>query len=150
MKSILNATDPDLTRFLVKHKGKLLLWDGWCDVTAVPQGTIEYYDNVVKTTFAGNAGEAQKRIRLFIAPGMGHCGRGPGPNEWDRLTPMIDWVENGKAPEFVVATHSTNGKVDNERPLCPYPKHAVYSGPQGEGNSPANWVAANFTCRSTP
>ena len=44
-------------------------------------------------------------------------------------------------------THSTKGKVDNERPLCPYPKQAVYTGPQGGQNDPANWVAANFTCR---
>ncbi|MCZ6485879.1 MAG: tannase/feruloyl esterase family alpha/beta hydrolase, partial [Acidobacteria bacterium] len=85
--------------------------------------------------------------RLFLAPGMGHCGGGPGPNTWDKLAPLVDWVENGNAPEFVVATHSTDGVVDNERPICAYPEIAVYSGPAGGGNDPANWVASNFTCQ---
>lgn len=147
MMSIMNATDPDLTRFLVRNNGKLLLYHGWCDAGPAPDGTVEYFNNVVKTTFAGDAGEAGKRVRLFMVPGMGHCGGGPGPNSWDKLAPLVDWVEKAKAPDVVVATHSTGGKVDNERPVCAFPRKAVYTGPPGGQNLPANWIAANFACR---
>lgn len=147
MKAVMDATDPDLKRFLLKKNGKLLLYHGWCDAGPAPDGSIAYFQDVVKTTFAGNLDEAQKHIRLFMAPGMGHCRGGNGPNEWDKLAPLVDWVENGKAPDSMVATHSTDGKVDNERPLCPYPKKAVYIGPRGGQNDRANWVAANFACK---
>ena len=63
-------------------------------------------------------------------PGMGHCGGGPGPNDWDPLAPLVQWVENGTAPEHVVATHSTDGRVDNERRVCAYPQVARYTGPR--------------------
>jgi len=147
MMSIMNATDPDLTRFLIKHNGKLLLYHGWCDAGPSPEGTIEYYNSILKTTFAGKTEEAQKRIRLFMIPGMGHCGGGPGPNNWDKLKPLVDWVENARLPDLLVATHTSGGKVDNERPVCAFPRTAVYTGPWGGQNTPSNWVAANFTCR---
>jgi len=147
MMSIMNATDPDLTRFLKKKDGKLILYHGWCDTSPSPDGSVEYFKSVVETTFGGNADEARKRIRLFMAPGMGHCGGGPGPNAWDKLAPLVEWVENGKAPDFVVATHAADGKVDNERVICAYPQKAVYTGPANGQNIRANWTAANFTCR---
>lgn len=56
-------------------------------------------------------------------------------------------MKNGKAPDFLVATHSTNGVVDNERKVCAYPQRAVYTGPPGGENDRANWVQTNFTCR---
>ncbi len=59
----------------------------------------------------------------------------------------VEWMENGKAPDFIVATHSTDGVVDNERPTCAYPKKAVYKGPAGGQNDPANWAVSNFTCQ---
>ena len=74
-------------------------------------------------------------------PGYLHCRGGPGPNEFDAQAAIEAWVEHGVAPETIVATHATNGKVDRSRPLCPYPKVAVYSG-TGDFND-----AANFTCR---
>jgi len=67
-------------------------------------------------------------IRLFYAPGMGHCGGGEGPNVFDALTALEQWREQGKAPASILATHSTNGKVDRTRPLCPYPQIATYKG----------------------
>ena len=82
-----------------------------------------------------------------MAPGMGHCGGGAGPNSWDKLTPLVDWVEHGMAPDAVIATHSTDGQVDNERPLCAAPQQARYRGPAGGQNDPANWTAANFSCQ---
>jgi feruloyl esterase len=142
-----NATDPDLARFLIRPKGKLLLYHGWNDPGPAPAATIDYFTKVIQKTFSGKSDEAQKQMRLFMAPGMEHCAGGPGPNTWDKLAPMVDWVQNGKAPDLIVARHSTNGRVDNERPLCPYPKQAVYTGAPGGQQNPANWVAANFTCR---
>lgn len=146
MKSMMAATDPDLTRFLIKNNGKFILYHGWGDGGPPPLGSVTYYENVVKTTFGGNMNATRERIRLFMVPGMGHCRGGPGCDSWDKLAPLVDWVEKGKVPDFLVATHSTNGKMDNERPLCPYPQRAVYAGP-GNANDPANWVAKNFTCR---
>ena len=87
----------------------------------------------------------REQVRLFLAPGMGHCRGGNAPATWDRLAPLVAWVENGTAPDTIVATDATDGTVDNERPLCPYPEHPVYTGPTGGENDPANWVAANFS-----
>ncbi len=147
MRSITDATDPDLERFLLKNDGKLILYHGWSDPGSHTEPTVDYYKDVVTTTFAGDMEAARNHARLFMAPGMAHCRGGPGPNTWDKLSPLVDWVENGNASDFVVATHSTDGVIDNERPLCAYPELAVYSGPSGGENDPANWVAANFTCQ---
>ncbi len=148
MASITNADDPDLTRFLVKNGGKLILAHGWGDATgAHPEPTLDYYKDIVATTFKDDLHAARDRIRLFMFPGVGHCGGGPGPNRWFTLGPLVDWVENGNAPDFLVATHSTDGVVDNERRICAYPEQAVYTGPVGGENDPSNWVESNFTCQ---
>ena len=147
MKSITDATDPDLTRFLIKNGGKFILYHGWADGGPSPEATLDYYKEVVDVTFSGDLEKAREDMRLFVIPGMRHCGGGPGPNTWDRLPPLVEWVEKGKAPDFFVATHSTNGVVDNERPLCAYPQRAIYVGPEGGQNRAANWTASNFTCQ---
>ena len=147
MKSITDATDPDLERFLLKNNGKLILYHGWSDPGCHAEPTVDYYKDVVTTTFEGDIEAARNHTRLFMAPGMGHCRGGVGPNEWDKLAPLVDWVENGIAPEYVVATHSTDEVVDNERRLCAYPELAVYTGPAGGENDPTNWVEGNFTCQ---
>ena len=147
MMSIFDAIDPDLTRFLVQNHGKLILYHGWSDFSPAPEPTLDYYQDVVSTTFGGDLEAARDRTRLFMVPGMGHCRGGPGPNAWDKLPPLVEWVEKGKAPDSIVATHRTDGVVDNERPICPYPEQAVYTGPAGGENDRANWVATNFTCR---
>lgn len=147
MRRITNATDPDMRRFLIDHEGKLLLYHGWADANAAPQPILDYYEQVVARTFGGDLPAATEHVRLFMVPGMNHCSGGPGPDEWDRLAPMIDWVEKGQAPERIVARHRTDGKVDNERPICVYPGAAHYTGPKGGADEPRNWVAGNFTCR---
>ena len=86
--------------------------------------------------------ETQNFLRLFMAPGMGHCGGGPGPNTLDALSSLEQWVEKAKAPDQIIATHSTNGKADRARPLCPYPQTAKYKG-TGDTGDPSN-----FTCTS--
>jgi feruloyl esterase len=147
MMEITDAKDPDLRPFLVQNDGKLILYHGWRDSTVPPEPTVDYYKQVLATAFKGDPEAAQERVRLFMVPGMDHCRGGPGPDTWDKLAPLVNWVENGKAPDFLVATHSTNGAGDNERKLCPFPQHAVYTGPAGGESNRANWVAGNFTCR---
>ena len=147
MRSITDATDPDLSRFLVENDGKLVLYHGWADALVVPQPTLTYYDDVVETTFNGDMAAARERARLFMVPGMGHCRGGNGPDTWDRLRPLVDWVERGVAPDALIATHQTNGQVDNERPVCAVPQRAVYTGPAGGADDPVNWVQENFACR---
>ena len=82
--------------------------------------------------------------RFFIAPGMGHCAGGPGPNQFDAIGALEQWVEKGMAPDKLIATHSTNGKVDRTRPLCMYPLVARY---KGTGSIDE---AANFACVAAP
>jgi feruloyl esterase len=146
MKSLMNADDPDLTRFLRRRNGKLVLWHGWNDAGAPPEPTLDYYQAMVATTFGGELDSAREHARLFMFPGMGHCGGGPGPNDWDPLAPLVAWVEDGAAPDYVVARRVTDGSVDNVRRVCAYPRVARYAGPAGGHNDPANWVAGNFTC----
>ena len=80
-------------------------------------------------------------MRLFMVPGMGHCGGGEGPNTFDMMGPLEQWVEKGEAPGRVVASHSTNNKIDRTRPLCAYPRVARYT---GKGSIDE---AENFTCQ---
>src|SRR5258705_13271904 len=96
-----------------------------------------YYDRVVKTIGQKAVDDS---IRLFYAPGMGHRGGGEGPNVFDALTPLEQWREQGKAPSSILATHSTNGKVDPTRPPCPHPQFAHYKGTGSIAQ------AANFFC----
>jgi len=100
--------------------------------------TIKYYGSVVKNL--GGADKSADRVRLFLAPGMGHCGGGEGPSAFDKVGPLEQWVEHGKAPEALVASHAAGGKIDRTRPLCPYPQVAKY---KGTGSIDE---AANFTC----
>ena len=147
MMNILDATDPDLTRFLIRENGKLILYHGWADPGRQSQPTVDYYDSVVEKTFDGNLQAAQEKIRLFMIPGMGHCRGGPGLGEWDGLPALVEWLEQEAAPRSIVGQHRTDGIVDNRRPVCTYPEQAVYTGPAGGQNDPANWIESNFSCR---
>jgi len=147
MRSITNATDPDLGRFIHDNGGKLMLYHGWADGGPAPEVTVDYYQDVVETTFGGDLEEARDHARLFMIPGMYHCRRGPGPTEWDRLAPLAAWVEQGIAPDYLVGQHRTEGEVDNERRICAFPQASVYTGPSGGQDDPDNWVEGNFTCR---
>jgi tannase/feruloyl esterase len=136
--------------------GKLILYHGWGDDAISPLNTINYFKLVVdKTTGGPKAADAlapedakfqqaaQKTgdfMRLFMVPGMNHCGGGPGPNTFDALSALSSWVEKKQPPDMLLGTHLTNGTPDLTRPLCPYPQAAKYSG-QGDVRS-----AANFSC----
>jgi len=147
MRAITNATNPDMRRFLIDEGGKLLLYHGWGDANAGPEPVLDYYQDVVATTFGGDADAAGDAVRMFMVPGMYHCRGGPGPSEWDRLAPLVDWVERGVAPDRIVAQHRSDGAVDNERPVCPFPQTAHYTGPAGGASDSRNWIAENFTCQ---
>jgi feruloyl esterase len=134
----MNATNPDMNAFF-SHGGKLLLYHGWSDPQVPPLNTIKYFNSVVKNL--GGADKAADRVRLFLAPGMGHCGGGEGPSVFDKVGPLERWVEQSKAPDTLIATHVTDGKVDRTRPLCSYPQVATYKG-SGSIDDAASFVCA--------
>ncbi len=133
-----NAINSDLSKFF-GHKGRLLMYHGWSDQLIAPGNSIDYYNSVAKK--AGGVAKLDQNVRLFMAPGMAHCNGGDGPNSFDAVTLLEQWVEQSKAPDKMIATHATAGKTDRSRPLCPYPQTAVYSG-SGDTND-----AANFSCK---
>jgi feruloyl esterase len=90
----------------------------------------------------GDKGKVDVSYRLFMVPGMAHCGGGEGPNTFDMIAALERWVENGTAPDQIIATHTTNGKPDRTRPLCPYPQIAAYNGTGSIDD------AASFGCRA--
>jgi len=153
MAPILNATDADLTRFK-ERGGKLILYHGWNDA-AIPAGnTIHYYQSVLKKMGRDNGAEF---VRLYMVPGMQHCGGGPGPDMFGQMgvaqgDPQHDldaslerWVEQGIAPDQIIAAKYKTGSdpasgVIRTRPLCPYPAVAHV---RGTGSTDA---AANFVC----
>jgi feruloyl esterase len=135
----LAAVDPNLTTF-AQHGGKLLMYHGWSDQDIAPQASINYYKSVLTTT--KGPGKASDWVRLFMVPGMGHCSGGEGPNTFDMISALDPWVDQGKAPEQILASHSNAaGSVERTRPLCPYPQVARYT---GKGSIDE---AANFVCK---
>ena len=135
----LNATNADLSDFSAAG-GKLIMWHGWADAALTAFRSIAYLEEAADKTKHGN--RLDEFFRLFLAPGMHHCGGGPGPNTLDALSALESWVEHGIAPEQIVATHRTaTGTVDRTRPLCAYPKEATFRG----SGSPDE--ASNFVCR---
>ena len=140
----LDATDPDL-RPLRDRGGKLLLYHGWSDADISPLGTIAYYEQVVALLGEGKdevtaLAETQDFFRLFMVPGMGHCRGGPGPDRFDGLTALEQWVEEAVAPERIIASKLEDGEVVRTRPLCPYPQVARWNGTGSTDD------AANFAC----
>jgi feruloyl esterase len=121
----INALDAVLQP-LIAHGGKLIQYHGWSDPQISPNNSTQYYAEAVKAL--GGEDKVQTGYRLFMVPGMGHCGGGEGPNTFDMVSALEDWVERGKARDRITASHSINGAVDRTRPLCPYPQVAVYKG----------------------
>jgi feruloyl esterase len=140
----LGAVNYDLSGYKARG-GKLVMYTGWADPVAAPMDVLKYYENATKTM--GGAEKTQEFYRFFMAPGMGHCGGGPGPNTFDVQSALEDWVEHGKAPEKIIASHITDGKTDRTRPLCPYPQVAKWKG-TGSTDDAANFVCAISTATS--
>jgi hypothetical protein len=133
-----DAIDPDLSAFR-RTGGKLILWHGWADQAIPPTGTVAYYQAVQDRM--GGLTATQQFARLYMFPGVFHCGGGPAPNSFDLLTPLMNWVENAAAPTRITATETTNGTVVRTRPVFPYPLVARYTG-TGNINDATNFVPA--------
>jgi feruloyl esterase len=159
---VVNAMDADLKRF-TQHGGKLILFHGWSDQIVSPSDSIVYFDRI--NGIAASSGDREPNrpgsafSRLFMAPGVGHCQGGGGPDSFgqasavaaigdpaqDIIAALDRWVVSGTAPEEIVASKiGQQGTVLAARPLCAYPKVAKYKG-QGDPNS-----AASFACVTAP
>ena len=133
--AIINATNPNLDAF--KSKGhKLVIWHGWSDAGLSPLGTIKYYESV-----KAHDPKMDQYVRMFMLPGVLHCGGGPGPDNADWAAAIDGWVDGGKAPERIIAQKGAGASATRTRPLCAYPQHAVYT---GTGSTDQ---AENFVCR---
>jgi feruloyl esterase len=146
LAGVLNSTDPDLKKFKDRG-GKLILYHGWSDAAIPPVNAIHYYESVVSKMGAAPSNEF---VRLYMVPGMQHCGGGPGPNTFWSTNPtargdaqhdmeaaLENWVEGGPGPGPIVAAHGT----ERTRPLCPYPQVAKWNGTGSIDD------AANFSCK---
>lgn len=136
--------DGDVPRAAARFLGqgrKLIMYHGFSDGWITPFTTIQYYRALA--SLAGGYDELEKNARLFMVPGMYHCSGGPGPNTFDTLTAIENWVEKGTAPEAIVATKYTNDTqaqgVARTMPLCKFPDVAHYDG-SGSVNDAANWT----------
>jgi feruloyl esterase len=132
---VTKSVDPNLREFF-RRGGKLLQYHGWTDPSISPLNSINYYHSVVD--FMG--GGVRKSYRLFMVPGMDHCGGGDGPSAFDSLRAIEEWVETGKAPDQIIASRVRDGKTERTRPLCSYPRLAKYKGTGSTDD------AANFSC----
>jgi feruloyl esterase len=130
------SVNTDLSTFKARG-GKILFYHGKSDPGPIATNTINYYNDVVKE-------HGSDFIRLFLIPNMGHCRGGAATDQFDTLTPIVNWVEQGIAPDTIIASgsHFDEPMTTRERPLCAYPKHAKYIGPAG-GNI---GVAKNYAC----
>lgn len=143
-RNIADVTDTfgDLDVFR-KSGGKLLTFVGMNDQLIMPRGVLHYYREMAarygkgaKPDFKG----MQSFYRLFRGPGVGHCSGGVGPQPQNLFGALVNWVENGVAPDSILAQNTSGGVVTRTRPLCPYPQTAVYNGTGSTDD------AANFHC----
>jgi feruloyl esterase len=136
---------------LLKSRGaKLLIYHGTSDPIFSSDDSVAFYEGLR----ASNGGDASTFARLYLIPGMNHCSGGPATDQFDILTPLVNWVEHGQSPDSVVASArgasnpgGTNVDVPvawsptRTRPLCSYPKVARY------GGSGSVDLASSFTCQ---
>ena len=137
LKGLLTAIEPKSVGAFFARGGKLLTYHGFSDQDISPTASVNFYKSIVN---AVGGAVAESSLRLFMVPGMGHCGGGTGVNTFDMVTPLDLWVTAGKAPAEVPASRVRNGVSDRTRPLCAYPQIAIYKGSGSLDD------AANFSC----
>jgi feruloyl esterase len=116
------------------RRGKMIVYHGLSDQGMATGALTGWYDRLVADTGA----EVRESVRLFLVPGMGHCGGGLSTDRFDMIDAIVAWVEEGRAPDRIIATGDAFPAAS--RPLCPYPQVARYEG--GDEND-----AASFACR---
>ncbi len=135
--NMMNAMDPNLKAYFDRG-GKILQYHGWADQQMSPGNSPKYYKSVLAKL--GGPSKVMNNYRLFMVPGMGHCGGGEGATDtFDKRAILAAWVEQNKAPDKIIASTRDDKKT---RPLCPYPEVAVYNG------SGSTDDAANFSCKA--
>jgi feruloyl esterase len=139
--AVVNSVDADLRPFKARN-GKLVMYHGWADGNVPAADAIEYYERVTRAM--GGSDRTSDFFRLFLVPGMGHCSGGEGPNSFDTISALEQWVEHGQTPEQMIASRISNGVTSRTRPLCPYPQIAKWNG------SGSTDDAANFACVIEP
>ena len=120
--SYLDATSTDYSQFK-QRGGKMIIYHGWNDPALSAFATIDHYNEAKKEDAS-----IENYIRLFLLPGVLHCGGGPGPSQTDWIELVREWVENDHAPERVILSKAEDDKVKITRPIFPYPKKAIYDG----------------------
>jgi feruloyl esterase len=135
---LINARNADLSKF-ISRGGKMIQYHGWSDPQIPSASSTQYYQSVLDKM--GSASKVTDSYRLFMVPGMNHCGGGDGTATFDMLSALETWVEKKQAPASIPASHVTEGKVDRTRPLCPFPQVASYKG------SGSTDDASNFVCK---
>ena len=136
--AVMDTSSPDLQAF-AERGGKTILWHGVADDIIPAAGTVHYVESIRRTL--GQV-KTDTFLRLYLAPGVGHCQWGDGPHPVALLEPLMDWVEHGQAPTAVRSEKwDQAGRLIRTRPLCPYPERVRY---QGRGSSDD---AGNFRCR---
>jgi len=138
---VMATNNPDLDAFR-KHGGKLILWHGWSDPGIMPEGTIDYYEKVAKRD-GGDYKKTREFARLYMAPGVGHCAGGAGPQPTGVFESLVKWVEKGEEPTTLLASKALPDGSTRTRPLCAYPTVAKYKG------SGSTDDARNFQCEAT-
>ncbi len=133
-RAAVDAVSPDLDAFRDRG-GKLLSYFGWADPDINPLTLLDYHAAV-----AARDAQVDDYFRVFMVPGMFHCRGGPGPDRFDAMSALIDWVEAGVPPTRLHATHVRDGNEIYSRPLCAYPARAVLTGADPDD-------ARSFTCR---
>jgi hypothetical protein len=136
--AVIGTDNPDLAGFRDRG-GKAIIWHGWADQLITAEGTIDYFTRIRQQM--GGPEKTANFARLFMAPGVGHCGGGAGPAPTNQLEALLAWVEEGKAPQTLAAARrDQSGAVTRSRPLCPYPLVAKYKGTGSTDD------ATNFIC----
>jgi feruloyl esterase len=130
--SFLDATQTDYNEFK-KNKGKMILYHGWNDPSISAYATIEHYEAAMQQDK-----DLPSYVRLYLLPGVLHCAGGTGCDIADWIGVIRAWVEDNKAPERLITSKHSHGKVVATRPLYPYPKVTVYNG-SGDANQEKNY-----------